>query len=163
MKKAHHIYNIEAAEVKAGTGTGARWGGGPCAQHSVRWPSECGAAAPALAAVAATTPSAAQQCHHARHLTAAGLLAPAPAPLQQAHGKKFLFGREFEDEAGASPNWLFVAPTELTESKRAVVKVGPPARDCAHGQGGGQGAGQGAQKGVGVNAGVGSACSTLTW
>ena len=26
-KKAHSIYNIEAAEVKAGTGTGEKWGG----------------------------------------------------------------------------------------------------------------------------------------
>jgi hypothetical protein len=31
--------------------------------------------------------------------------------------------REFVDEGGASPNWLFVAPTELTHSKRAIVKV----------------------------------------
>eukprot|EP00195_Chlamydomonas_chlamydogama_P015552 CAMPEP_0202899652 /NCGR_PEP_ID=MMETSP1392-20130828/7827_1 /ASSEMBLY_ACC=CAM_ASM_000868 /TAXON_ID=225041 /ORGANISM="Chlamydomonas chlamydogama, Strain SAG 11-48b" /LENGTH=462 /DNA_ID=CAMNT_0049585895 /DNA_START=182 /DNA_END=1570 /DNA_ORIENTATION=- len=38
-------------------------------------------------------------------------------------GKKRIFGREFNDEGGASPNWLFLAPTSRTHSGKAIVKV----------------------------------------
>jgi len=38
-------------------------------------------------------------------------------------GKKQIFNRSFADEGGASPNWLFVAPTNRTRSKKAIVKV----------------------------------------
>lgn len=38
-------------------------------------------------------------------------------------GQKKLFGSWFKDEAGASPSWLFVAPTDKTRNKKAIVKV----------------------------------------
>jgi len=38
-------------------------------------------------------------------------------------GFKDIFGRKFVDEGGASPNWLFLAPTSRTHSGRAIVKV----------------------------------------
>lgn len=43
--------------------------------------------------------------------------------VQISNGKKHLFNRTFSDEAGASPNWLFVAPTNRTKNKKAIVKV----------------------------------------
>lgn len=33
-----------------------------------------------------------------------------------SHGKKKLFGTYFNDEAGASPQWLFVTPTNKTRT-----------------------------------------------
>ena len=44
-------------------------------------------------------------------------------PTQVKTGKKNIFGRVFNDEAGASPNWLFVGSTNKTKTKRAIVKV----------------------------------------
>lgn len=34
-----------------------------------------------------------------------------------------MFTTWFRDEAGASPSWLFVAPTDKTRSRKAIVKV----------------------------------------
>lgn len=42
---------------------------------------------------------------------------------QVSHGQKKLFGSWFRDEAGASPSWLFVAPTDKTRKRKAIVKV----------------------------------------
>ena len=49
---------------------------------------------------------------------------PPPSRLQISSGSKFIFGREFVDEGGASPNWLFLAPTTRTATGKAIVKVG---------------------------------------
>ena len=43
--------------------------------------------------------------------------------MQVSAGQKKLFGSWFKDEAGASPSWLFVAPTDKTRNKKAIVKI----------------------------------------
>lgn len=46
-----------------------------------------------------------------------------PRPLQGTSGQKKLFNTWFRDEVGASPSWLFVAPTDKTPNGKAIVKV----------------------------------------
>lgn len=43
--------------------------------------------------------------------------------LQGSSGQKKLFNTWFRDEVGASPSWLFVAPTDKTPNRKAIVKV----------------------------------------
>nr|BAF46293.1 hypothetical protein [Chlamydomonas reinhardtii] len=43
--------------------------------------------------------------------------------LHGSSGQKKLFNTWFRDEVGASPSWLFVAPTDKTPNRKAIVKV----------------------------------------
>ncbi|GIL79952.1 hypothetical protein Vretimale_12814 [Volvox reticuliferus] len=55
-------------------------------------------------------------CHHCRGCT-------TTLQIHGSHGQKKLFNTWFRDEVGASPSWLFVAPTDKTPNKKAIVKV----------------------------------------
>ncbi len=71
-------------------------------------------------------------CVHASRQGPCGLLRLPVGPsthmrhlclVQTSVGQKKLFGTWFKDEQGASPSWLFVAPTDKIPNKKAIVKV----------------------------------------